>query len=208
MANFFQRLFISSGDEFANISLDAKLSEKFDVSSTITDHPIDTGGVISDHAFTNPQLYTIEGVVTDTPNSLLASAQTIGVNIVSLTNNIASLLGADTPPPATKRSVAAFQALLEFWENLVIFNVQTAMGLRENLIIQSMTATVDKETANMLRFIAVLREVPIISTEIVSVSNLLEGPINESGSAVIGEGVKQAIDSTADTIAKAVSFLG
>ncbi len=208
MANFFQRLFITTGEEFANIILDARISEKFDVSSTITDHPIDTGGVISDNAFTNPEAYTIEGVVSDTPSSILEAAQQIGANALSLINTLASVVGIETPAPATKRSVAAFQALLEFWRNLVIFDVQTAMGLRQNLIIQNITTTVDRETTNLLRFTAVLREVDRVSTQIVTIDNLQEGAVNESGSVSVNEGVKQATTSTTETFDKAVELFG
>jgi len=212
MSNFFQRLFIGTGTEFAGIELDAVLVEQFDVSAEITDHPVDIGSVVSDHAYINPESYILEGVVSDAPMSVLGAARQIGDNALNLLNSgfvntTGSILSAlADPPPASKRSVAAYLSLLEVWRNLTVFNVQTAMGLKENLMIQNMTARVDNETANMLRFTAILRQVPRIDTAIVATDNLLDGPVSESAGALVAEGVKQSVASTADTIARVTSF--
>jgi len=87
MSGFFQRLFISTGLDFANIELDAKIEESFEVSTTITDHPVDSGTVVSDNAYTNPEIYTLTGAVSDTPLSLAAAVQQAGDNILNLVNN-------------------------------------------------------------------------------------------------------------------------
>lgn len=212
--SFFQRLFVGTNVGFANIELDARISERFQVSSTITDHPVDRKALITDHAYTNPRLYTIEGAVSDTPTGLASAVQQIGGNIqqlfstgtVPFTNSVLSVEGA--PAPATKRSVAAFISLIDFWERGTIFNVQTSMGLWENLIIQDLSAEVTNETANMLRFVAVVRQVIRVNVSLVTTDNLEEGPIAQSGGTTVTEGLKQSTVSAADTVTKAAELLG
>lgn len=201
--SFFQRLFIGTDNTFANIELDAKLVEQFDFSATITDHPIDTGSIVSDHAYVNPDIYILEGVVSDTPLALGAALQQIGSNVLGLLNG--------DPASASKRSVASFIALLEFARDLTVFDVQTAMGLKEGLMIQNLTTRVDEETANMLRFTATLRQVPRIDTVLVSTDSLTDstlaiGGVLESAGNLLNEGVKQAVDSSDDLISSAAGL--
>lgn len=200
MSNFFQRLFIGTNDEFANIELDARIFEQFDVSTIITDHPVDTGAIISDHAYTNPEIYIMEGVVSDTPFSFGEALSQIGGNVLGLLNL--------APAPASKRSVAAFVSLLEFWRDLTVFDVQTAMGLKEDLMIESMTARVDDSTANILRFTVTLRQVPRIETSLVTASSLTDSTLAlgnslESAGNILAQGIKQATTSTADLVSSA-----
>lgn len=199
MSNFFQSLFIGTSNQFANIELDARLTERFDVSTVITDHPIDTGALISDHAYLNPEIYILEGVVSDLPLSFIEAAKQIGSNALNLLSDVGVLFGAaDEIAPASKRSVAAFNSLLEFWRDITPFDVQTAMGIKQNMLIQSLTAVVDNDTANMLRFTAVLREVVLVPVSIVVTDNLEEGNVQESGGAVASKGVNQAVTSPVD----------
>lgn len=210
----FQRLFIGTNIQFANIELDARISERFQLSSTITDHPVDRKALITDHAYVNPRLYTIEGAVSDSPGGLVEAVQQIGGNLrqlfdtgtVPFTNSALSVEGE--PASATKRSVAAFLSLIDFWERSTVFNAQTAMGLWEDLLIQDLSADVVDETANMLRFTAVVRQVPRVNISLVTTDNLEEGEVAQSGGTTVNEGLKQSIDAPADTVAKAGELLG
>lgn len=208
--SYFQRLLVGTDRNFATIEVDAVLLEQFEVSSQITSHPIDTGAEISDHVINNPRMYTIEAVVTDTPMGLLSALQTLGDNAAAALRYLTNGLGGDdSTAPATARSVAAFQSLMALWESKAAINVQTGMGLWENLVIQNIRVRVDKETANHLRFTAALQEVRRVPVMLLGAENLAPGPVEESAAPVKREGLKNGIqDAAASVQAAAGRFFG
>ena len=52
------------------INLDAALSTNEDVSATVTDHPVEDGVNVADHIRDEPDKFSIEGIVTNTPVEL------------------------------------------------------------------------------------------------------------------------------------------
>lgn len=207
---YFQRLLVGTDRTFATIEIDAMLVEQYDLSSQITSHPVDRGANIADHVYNDPRIYTIEAVVTDTPMGVLAALQTLGDNARSALNYITSAItGEEAEAPATARSVAAFQSLVELWEAKIAINVQTGMGLWENLVIRNIRVRQDQETANHLRFTATLQQVNLTSVQIVGEENLEEGPVEESASPVKNEGLKQDISNVTEAVRSAAGrFFG
>lgn len=55
-----------SGQTFS-ITLDASLHEQHTGTATITDHPVETGSNVTDHIRPDPDMLTIEGIVSNTP---------------------------------------------------------------------------------------------------------------------------------------------
>src|SRR5690606_5338128 len=207
--SYFQRLFVGTDRTFATIEVDAVLLEQYDLSSTITDHPVDRGASVSDNIINNPRVYTIEAVVTDTPMGLLAALQTIGDNARAALGVLSSaILGGEAEAPATARSVAAFESLLALHEGRVVIDVQTGMGLWTDLAIQSIRVAVDEKTANHLRFTAVLRHVRRVSLQLLGeVTTLEPGRVAESGAPVRREGFKQVIEDVSTSVQNAAARL-
>jgi len=56
------------------VALDATIKRKYRTTSTITQHPIESGSNVSDHIHDNPDELQIDGIISNTPVSLLASA--------------------------------------------------------------------------------------------------------------------------------------
>lgn len=204
--SFFQRLFIGTDRTFATIEVDAVIYENYGLSSQITAHPIDFGEEVADHIINNPRLYTIEAVTTDTPMGLLAALQAAGNNARNAINALSSAItGEDALAPATMRSVAAFQSLVALQESKMAINIQTGMGLWENMGIKDIQVRVDKETANCLRFTATLQQMRRVHSQIIGGDELAEGPVQESGEPVKREGLKQTITNVAASTREAVT---
>lgn len=205
--SFFSRMFIGTDREFGGIEMDAILTEQYDMSSTVTDHPVDIGSDISDHIIRQPVGYLIQGVVTDTPMGLLAALEQIGNTVNTAVNFLReNLLGEEPQNEATSRSLAAFQALVALWEDGVLFDVQTGMGLYQDMSILNIQVSVDQNTAGHLNFVARLRQikrVAVLTTE-EEANTLAEGDLQEGAEPVKKEGLKQKVTKVAASVRDSV----
>lgn len=209
--SYFQRLLVGTDRNFATIEIDAMLSEQYELNSQITSSPIDFGTEIADHIINDPRLYTIEAVVTDTPMGLLAAIQTLGNNVKQALGYLSSAItGTEQDAPATARSVAAWQSLVALWESKAAINVQSGMGLLENLAIRNLRVRVDKDTANQLRFTCIMQEVNRVYTQVLGETDTLEpGPVQQSGAPVQNKGLVQEVqDITGAYKEAAARFFG
>lgn len=207
--SFLSRMFIGTDREFGGIEMDAIISEQYDLSSDITDHPVDDGTDVSDNIILQPRLYVIEGIVTDTPMGLLAALEQIGNTVSNAYNYIKSAItGDESPSDATSRSLAAFQALVELWEARATFDVQTGMGLWENMAILNIRVAVDESNAGKLHFYATLRQVRKVKLLVTGGETedapLEEGATAEGGEPVKKEGLKQKVTNVLDSVESSV----
>lgn len=205
--SFFSRMFIGTDREFGGIEMDAILVEQYDMSSVVTDHPVDIGADISDNIIRQPVGYLIQGLVTDTPMGLLAALEQIGATFAPAINFLReNLLGEEPAVEATSRSVAAFQALVALWQDGVVFDVQTGMGLYPNMAILNIQVSVDQNTAGCLNFTARLRHinrVRLLTTED-EATELEEGAMQEGAEPVKKEGLKQKVTKLATSVTDSV----
>lgn len=107
----------------------------------ICEHPIENGADVVDHAFLLPSGLTIQGGQSDSGGA----------------------------PSGDRRSVIAYQALLDLQGNRELLQVVTGKRSYQNMLIRSLSVTTDKETENVLLFTAELREVLLVTAQAVSV---------------------------------------
>ena len=118
----------------ASIVPDVVVEETHHDELVITDHPVETGAAISDHAFLMPVSVQMKIGFSD------SSAQQVGyINDVYL----------------------AFQKLQQSRQP---FDVVTHKRLYQNMLIQAMSAITDQHNINVLQMVVDLREVIIVST--------------------------------------------
>lgn len=206
--SFFSRMFIGTDRAFGGIEMDAVIREQYDLSSQITDHPVDEGSEISDNIILSPRVYVLEAMVTDTPMGLLAALEQIGQTVSTVVNFLRdAVMGTETANDATSRSLAAFQALVTLWETRSTFDVQTGMGLWTNMAILNIRVAVDQETAGVLHFYTTLRQVrkvQLVTTLNEAAPALEPGPIAEGGEPVKKEGLKQKTIKVLDSVENSV----
>ena len=126
---------------------DAVFEETHEAELEVTDNPVETGVVVSDHAFMKPLKVTLSAGVTDTPL------------VVATNDPFASDAG---------RSRRAFELLTELQKRAEPFDLQTGLKLYENMVCTSIRTSQDKDSSGALLFTAELREVIIVYTQVVT----------------------------------------
>ncbi|EFK2863880.1 hypothetical protein BF436_09145 [Escherichia coli] len=148
------------------------ISEKHTDMLEITEHPVEVGAAVADHAYKKPSEVVMEvgfaggGALLDFASNLTAT----------------SMLGLS--PQQT------YQELLDLQESRIPFDVVTGKRLYSNMLIRALEVTTDKTTENVLSAVLTLREVIISRTQQITVAdknNMKEGA---STSAVQNSGNK------------------
>jgi hypothetical protein len=160
--------------------LDVLLEEEHYLNSSITDHPIEEGGVIQDHISNEPRRLIIRGFITDTP-----------------------LLASDVPL-GTIRTTSSYQILEQLWLSRQPFAVLSQYRFFDNMVIESLH--IPKNTReSALRFNAYLKEITFVSSQNATIPASSGSPL-PGGQSKTGGGiadlnannvVRNQIDATA-----------
>ncbi|MCL5500641.1 hypothetical protein M5Y49_18380 [Escherichia coli] len=154
---------------------DVVVSEKHSDALEITEHPVETGAAISDHAYKRPSEVVMEvgfaggGALLDFASSLTST----------------SLLGMS--PRET------YQKLLDLQSSRTPFDVVTGKRIYKNMLIRSLEVNTAKATENVLSAVISLREVIITSTQTVQVADKSEMQKAVETSQVQNAGTKSTI---------------
>jgi len=147
-----QRVWIL-GDDYLSFSFDTVIRESHTSELEVTDNPIETGSIVSDHAFMKPKRLEIEAAVGDV---WLYGQDEVGNPVEDpFASNIS-------------RSAIAFNLLQDLQAAAEPFSVQTGLKLYTNMVVASLTADQDAETASILIFRASLREVLRVNTRAIT----------------------------------------
>jgi hypothetical protein len=120
---------------------DIVVEEQHEDSLEITEHPVEQGANINDHAFKKPELVTIRAGVSDS----------------------SSAGGGDKP------SVEFYEKLLELQKKREPFDLVTGKRLHKNMLLKDLTVVTDAASENVLMFTALCQEVIIVKTQVTSV---------------------------------------
>lgn len=150
------------------IEFDASVREEHIAEVEVTEHPVESGIAVTDHARPKPLEITIEGVITNTPLNRQQTLSTTGrgVRQVMTTvrgNQISELLDTSTLSDAVQgqpgRAENAYKKLCDLRDNPQIVVVVTALKTYQNMIMTSLRVPRDAETGDILRFEARFKEV-------------------------------------------------
>jgi len=157
------------------LAFDATFEESHDYELQVTDNPVESGVVVSDHAFMLPIKLTISAGVSDSP----------------LGTRIANSFSGD----GNNRPINALRMLTELQRSAEPFAVQTGLKLYRNMVCTNIKASQDKDTAGVLLFTADLREVIIVNTQTVKYKSSKVKANSESSKS--GKGSKVVSDKQA-----------
>lgn len=138
-------------DLWVEITFDEKTVDDYQ----ITEHPVETGGVISDHMYKLPTKYTIRGGFSG--NGLFNTIKIIGNTINNLVNN--NLFG-----PTLLQT--QYSLLLNMQQSKQLFNIVTPKRVYKNMVIKTLTVETDINTENVLNFTAECVEIIKANTSI------------------------------------------
>ncbi|MNK60454.1 hypothetical protein D3C87_795880 [compost metagenome] len=155
----------------------------------ITDHPVETGAVISDHAYMRPSEVMIRCGWSESPggadNGIIDGILgDVGGQLSSLTSMIS---GSSLGQPREM-----YNNMLELQRSRIPFEIQTGKRIYQNMLVRSLRLRTDKENENVAVIEVLCREVLIVFTQVVSVAAPAEDQ-REPGSTspTVEKGVKQ-----------------
>lgn len=144
--------------EINEIPLDVVLEEQIEHSAVVTRHPIEvptsTGvsrGTVSDHAYLEPTIYTMRGVVSDLPISwrlFRSDTLTSYANSNRLT-----------------RSLSAYELLLKHFRDRVPFTLVTPFGELENMLFRRFSCPRNPTNKHAIEFSAEIVELQFVASE-------------------------------------------
>jgi hypothetical protein len=155
---------------------DAVFEETHEADLEVTDNPVETGVVVSDHAYMKPLRVTLSAGVSD-----------IVLNDVTSSDPYSSTSG---------RSKKAFELLTELQLKAEPFDLQTGLKLYKNMICTSIRTSQDKDTSSVLVFNAELREVLIVYTQTVLYPPRKAGATKRQAGAKKDKGEQQGKEVT------------
>lgn len=123
--------------------LDANVSQSHVAANTVTEYPIESGSVVSDHVIRKPDTLSITGLISATP-----------------------VEGGDQ----VDKINSAYEKLLEIRNNRLPVYVSTPLHYYYNMILETLTVPRDAKTGSVFEFTAVFREIKFSTTEVVEVA--------------------------------------
>jgi hypothetical protein len=163
----------------------ATIEEVHEDDTDITDHPVEQGATISDHAFARPSSVIITCGWSNSPsnsgplNSLLGAAansnpviRTI-IGAAEFAGGVLNLLGGGQD--AVKQ---AYQNLLTLRQNRTLITVYTGKRIYKNMLIKNLAQTTDLRTENSMIIRVTCREILMAATQTVTVpdSSVMANP--------------------------------
>lgn len=182
------------GADTPAFAFDCVIRESHTSELTVTENPVETGVVIADHAFMNPLRLEIEAVVGEIWQHMRDPSTG------ALVPDAAWLRGGQSTRP-----VNAFSQLQELQSSAEPFSVQTGLRLYTSMVVKTLSAEQDKDTAGVLHFRAGLCEVKRVSSEAVTFPPRQSGKASRQGAKPTNGGTKSAQQVT--DVSKAATFL-
>lgn len=210
------------GSERVVVPLDASISEGHERQASVTQNAIEDGSNVADHVKLNPVRLTIEGLISDTPVSLLQAGLGLGISSASqlaagaiggVGGNIAaeaaafglgSLAGLLTGAP--RRASDGFKFMEQLWENRQPFTMVTALKRYENMIMTQLSVPKSASIGKSLRFSMTLEQVRIVRSSLVAIPAFQVGG-NASAQSQANLGKQGTKDAGAESSSKASLLL-
>lgn len=147
-----------------SLVLDASIKEEHVSEVEVTDHAVEQGSAITDHARPKPRELTIEGVVSNTPLSNLQVSRATTFEGVAFTSNTSANAVRGMPGNAE----TAYTTLLGLRGKIV--DVVTALETYTNMLMLSLKVPRDKDTGDVLKFEAKFKQVTIVKNAVTVVA--------------------------------------
>lgn len=182
----------------------ATLEERHEDEMEITDHPVEQGTVISDHAFKRPSCRHDQFGWSDSPNNSGLANQLIGaaantspvlqavIGAAEAVSGVVTLFGSNG---AGTPSQAAYQKLLSAQANRQLFSIYTGKRSYKNMLIKSLATTTDAKTENSLIIRIVCKQILIAQTQTVTVPDSSKMASPQQNASTVNYGVKYPLPS-------------
>lgn len=134
-----------------NYLFDAYFNINHESTLSITEHPVQTGANISDHAFMQPNILTFEIGMSDVMTDVTG-------NYESFSND------------SSTRSIDAYKVLRQLQSDRIMINVYTKLWNYKNMLIETLSAPDSNQTAYALKASVTLKELLVATVTTVKIS--------------------------------------
>lgn len=152
--------FDSNGSPLVVIPIDVAKKEGHSFSNTVTDHPVEEGMNISDHSRPNPDLVTLECVISNTPLSNSAAQRILREGTFEFKVSSTEAVQAAGAPTVAR---AAFDNLKLLRDQGALVTVATSLLLYKSVVIESLDITRDSKSTNALYFTMKLKQIRVVT---------------------------------------------
>lgn len=134
----------------------------------ITEHPVEQGASIADHAFKRPAEVTIHCGWSNSPvdQSFFSSLKAL----VNTPNLVQSMLQGNSESQVKE----IYSKLLELQQSRQLVDIYTGKRAYKNMLLRSISTATDRQTENSLMVTVVARQVIIVQTQVVTVASAAE----------------------------------
>lgn len=169
--------FNDEGESLAPIVAQAYIEERHYDQIEITEHPVEQGASIADHAFKRPAEVIVKWGWSNSPSgpgSLIGQALGLGAAVVG------QPLGQLASLPATIRAAQSlftgndqnqvkqiYQTLLQLQADRIPFDLFTGKRAYTNMLLYALSVDTDQNTENSMIVTAVCRQIIIVTTQVV-----------------------------------------
>lgn len=150
-------------------AIDCTKKEKHDRKSEPTKFPVEDGTNISDHIILEPFKLEIEGIISDTPISIVRGLITAGASAIGNVVGVAGVALFNSLSSSGKPSVAAYLQLLEIQKNRKAISVLTSLKKYKNMYVSNVSAPRDNETGDALNFTVSFEEIIIVRPKTINI---------------------------------------
>lgn len=149
-----------------SLTLDASISEQHSSEVEVTEHKIESGATITDHATPKALKLSIEGVVSNTPTNRSAVARIV--------ETMGILVTSTSPFEAKQGAVGYAENAFAILENLrdhpKIITIVTKLKTYNNMILQKLNVPVNALNGEALRFTADFQQIRLVQNQIDTVT--------------------------------------
>lgn len=166
------------GTTLGNITAQVTLEETHIDTMEMTDHPVEFGSSVTDHAFNRPEEVIIKCAWSDSPSGgagLVGSALALGAansspirNALALggvVNAVQSLMSGNGPSQAK----AVYEQFLAIQKTRLPFSISTGKRQYKDMVFKALSVTTDKDSEHVLIITAVCRQIIIARTSAVQI---------------------------------------
>lgn len=176
LSRFIGAVLIRTRRSLGDLYPDVVVEESHEDGLQITEHPIEQGAAVSDHAYGKPSVVTIRGGVSDSGGAFPFNPfETSG----------------------ERRSVEFYEKLLALQDSREPFDIVTGRRVYKNMLLDSLTTVTDRDTEHVLAFTAVCKEVIIVATQVASLPPRSRQAMPGKTGGIKDSGTKQPKRSTA-----------
>lgn len=144
------------------IELDCTLSTTHSMKVEATKHPVERGAKITDHLRPEPDVVTLEGLISDTPVSRSQQTRAVQAAGVSLTTSAAAPAVFGVPGYAA----AALAKLVAIKDGGILVTLATELRTYTDMALTSLDIPRDARTGDALRFSATFEKIIIVTNKV------------------------------------------